>query len=81
MAARQIQGKQPTKEKKAVKKAELKLADMMPAELAVQAKDLRGKIAAANLERTAGKAKNMRLTYTLRKQLARTLTMLKSKGN
>lgn len=82
MATKKVQDKQIKKESsKPEKKAEIKLADMMPEELAATAKDLKAKIASAYLERIAGKAKNIKAAYNLRKQLARTLTTLKQKSH
>lgn len=74
-----------TKTKVVSKKTELKraikLQDMTVAELHIKEKDLRKQIAKATLEMAAGKAKNVRLGFTLRKQLAKTLSVLRMKHN
>ncbi len=68
--------------KKAEKPAtapEIKLKDMTADELKNKAAELAGKIALARLEKAAGKAKNMRLVFNLRRERAKVLTVLNIK--
>ena len=61
------------------KEVAIKLIDLTVAELSVKAHELRGEIAKTGLQIEAKKQKNVRKKYMLRKQLARTLTVLNMK--
>lgn len=59
---------------------EIKLSDMMPAELAGEAKKVRGEITKVRLEIRVGREKNVRLVFNLRKRLSKVLTELNKKA-
>jgi ribosomal protein L29 len=69
----------PTKSAPSKVQKEIALVDMNATELAVKAKELKAKIAKFGVEKYAGKMKNIKEGYSLRKQLARTLTVLNQK--
>ena len=61
-------------------KNEIKLTEMTKEELGNMTKDIRGQIVKAKRELTAGKSRNLRLGFNLKKKLARVLTVLQLKA-
>jgi ribosomal protein L29 len=78
MANKNIDKKNAQTKKGAVK--ELLLSDMNAMELKKMASELRLKIVNLNLEKNAGKLRNVREIFNTRKQLARVLTQLMVKS-
>lgn len=72
--------KTTNKTKSGKKTAEISLTELTPVELLEKAKSLRGEIAKIVMERQNKKDRNTRKAYALRKQLARTLTVLNEKN-
>lgn len=61
-------------------KAEIPLVDMTPGELTTKAGQLKTTIVKVKLEMAAGRLKNRKQAFTLKKELARVLTILRVKS-
>ncbi len=60
-------------------KVKISLKDMTASELMVEAKRLNREVAKLRLEKSVGKLKNLKSVFFARKNLAKTLTVLKTK--